>query len=531
LGAGLSDHYQIRQFAELAGVTVKALHHYDRLGLLRPKRSRTGYRVYWAQDLETLEQIIALKFLGLPLRQIGAVLKRPPMKWRDTLRLQRQALEERRELLGRAIRAISVAEETTDPEGHADAGMMKKVIEVIEMQDSLEPMKKYYSDESWKQYRHYYEAGPSAEWRKLYRDAQSLLGENPASPAAQELVTRWTELARRAHSGDPQALTDSPEAWMDRANWPEAMKARAEELGVEKVLAFVQRAEFAARKQFFSDEAWGKLAELRKSSEMDTTEWKIRAELFHELDAASGEDPAGERAQALVARWNEQLERVTGGDAEIKQAMLNGWSYRRQWPESQRWRVERLHLLTWDRFEKAADFLDRARAATDSRELAVLKGTPQPMLKERLIREFDEEMAATRRMLERVPEGQISWRPHKRAFTLGRLANHVAAIPGVASVFLRRTGRRPPEAETKADLLVFFDKNVQDCREQLATMGEDRLAGSMQVLPGVEKPVWEVLRGRGLMNHLIHHRGQLSLYLRMLGEAVPGTYGPSADEK
>jgi uncharacterized damage-inducible protein DinB len=153
------------------------------------------------------------------------------------------------------------------------------------------------------------------------------------------------------------------------------------------------------------------------------------------------------------------------------------------------------------------------------------------MLKQRLIKEFDEEMLATRRMLERVPDKQFSWRPHERAFTLGRLANHIAAIPGIASVFLRRSGRLPPEAETTADLLAIFERNVHACREQLTAMSEDRLAGSMQVNPGVEKPVWEVLRGRGLMNHLIHHRGQLSLYLRILGEAVPGLYGPSADEK
>ncbi|MBV8733080.1 MAG: MerR family transcriptional regulator, partial [Acidobacteriia bacterium] len=464
----MSDHYQIRQFAELAGVTVKALHHYDRLGLLRPKRSRAGYRVYYTQDLETLEQIVALKFLGLPLKQIGAVLKRPALKWRDTLRLQRDALEERRELLGRAIRAITIAEEATGPEGRADTGVLKKVIEVIGMQNNVEAMKKYYADESWEQYRRYYEEGPSAEWRKLYSDAKSLLGDDPVSPAAQELVARWNELARRAHSGDPEALTDSPEAWMDRANWPETLQARAAELGVEKVRALVQRAEFASRKQFFSDQAWEKLTELTKSSVMTTTEWKARAELFRELEEASGEDPAGERAQALVARWKEQLERVTGGDAEITQAMLNGWSHRKQWPESQRWRVERLHLMTWERFEKAADFLDRAREAKDGRELDALKGAPQPMLKERLIKEFDEEMLATRRMLERVPGGEFSWRPHERAFTLGKLANHVAAIPGIASVFLRRTGGKPPEAETKADLLAVFDKNVHDCREQLA---------------------------------------------------------------
>jgi uncharacterized damage-inducible protein DinB len=73
--------------------------------------------------------------------------------------------------------------------------------------------------------------------------------------------------------------------------------------------------------------------------------------------------------------------------------------------------------------------------------------------------------------------------------------------------------------------------NVATCREVLAGMSDDRLAGNMLVTPTVEKPLWAVLRGRGLMNHLIHHRGQLSVYLRLLDVAVPGMYGPSADEK
>ena len=66
--------YRIREFAELAGVTVRALHHYDRLGLLKPRRTQTGYRVYSAKDLETLEQIVALKFIGLPLDKIKLLL-------------------------------------------------------------------------------------------------------------------------------------------------------------------------------------------------------------------------------------------------------------------------------------------------------------------------------------------------------------------------------------------------------------------------------------------------------------------------
>src|SRR5262245_42107077 len=101
----LSGFYQIHEFAELAGVTVKALHHYDRLGLLKPKRAAGGYRMYAERDLERLEQIIALKFLGVSLKQIKLVLDRPALELSETLRLQRGALEEKQELLSRAIRA------------------------------------------------------------------------------------------------------------------------------------------------------------------------------------------------------------------------------------------------------------------------------------------------------------------------------------------------------------------------------------------------------------------------------------------
>jgi DNA-binding transcriptional MerR regulator len=138
----LSRHYKVREFANLAGVTVKALHHYDRLGLLKPGRTEAGHCVYRDHDLETLEQIIALKFLGLPLKEIGAVLKRPALKLPDTLRRQRQALEDRQELLGRAIRA---AEESLLSGKPADLALLKNIIEVIDMQDGINVMKKSYS--------------------------------------------------------------------------------------------------------------------------------------------------------------------------------------------------------------------------------------------------------------------------------------------------------------------------------------------------------------------------------------------------
>jgi DNA-binding transcriptional MerR regulator len=77
----------VHEFAELAGVTVKALHHYDRLGLLKPQRNDAGYRVYSLADLERLEQIVALKFLGLPLKQIKILLERDALQLPNALRL------------------------------------------------------------------------------------------------------------------------------------------------------------------------------------------------------------------------------------------------------------------------------------------------------------------------------------------------------------------------------------------------------------------------------------------------------------
>lgn len=102
--------YQPRQFAELAGVTVRALHYYDRLDLLKPRRTNSGYRLYCAEDLERLEQIVALKFVGLPLKQIKFLLDRDKSGFLEALRMQRRVLEEKRRLLDSAISAIQNVE-------------------------------------------------------------------------------------------------------------------------------------------------------------------------------------------------------------------------------------------------------------------------------------------------------------------------------------------------------------------------------------------------------------------------------------
>src|ERR1700692_859848 len=91
----LSRLFHVHEFAELAGVTVKALHHYDRLGLLKPTRTDAGYRMYADADLERLEHILALKFLGFSLKQVRAILERTTLELAEALRWQRKALEDK----------------------------------------------------------------------------------------------------------------------------------------------------------------------------------------------------------------------------------------------------------------------------------------------------------------------------------------------------------------------------------------------------------------------------------------------------
>ena len=126
--------YKVREFAEFTGVTVKALHHYDRMGLLKPRRTAARYRIYTERDLEPLEQIVMLKFLGLPLKQIRAVLSRTAFTLPEALRLQRLALEEKQRVLVRAISAIRDAEKEIRPGESADPAVLKRLITAIDLQ-------------------------------------------------------------------------------------------------------------------------------------------------------------------------------------------------------------------------------------------------------------------------------------------------------------------------------------------------------------------------------------------------------------
>jgi len=159
-----------------------------------------------------------------------------------------------------------------------------------------------------------------------------------------------------------------------------------------------------------------------------------------------------------------------------------------------------------------------------------------------LLPEFDHEMQTTRRVLERVPESNYDWKPHEKSMTIGRLAGHLAELPGWVPVTLDREkfdmatdGAQFPSltATSQKSLLDAFDKNVAAARKTIAAASDEQLMKNWSFLHG-GKPVFTmprvaVLRGF-TMNHIIHHRGQLSVYLRLRNVPVPSIYGPSADE-
>jgi uncharacterized damage-inducible protein DinB len=160
-----------------------------------------------------------------------------------------------------------------------------------------------------------------------------------------------------------------------------------------------------------------------------------------------------------------------------------------------------------------------------------------------LLPEFDQEMAATRRMLERVPAAKHDWQPHKKSMTLGRLASHLAEMPdwAVKTCTVDELDVAPKDGPafeptvfaTNAELLAAFDGNIALARDHVSKTNDGDWMRDWSLLVGGETiftmPKIGVMRSM-VMNHIIHHRGQLSVYLRLLGVALPPVYGPTADE-
>lgn len=286
----MSNLYKIHAFAELSGVTVKALHHYDRLGLLKPQRAASGYRLYSERDLERLEQIVALKFLGFPLKQIKVVLGRTALELPDALRVQRRILAEKQALLARAMRAIQEAEAALESGQPADLGMLKRLIGGIEMENEAVEMKKYYSEEGWLKLQSHLSEELWQEWKDLYGDLETMLGEDPGSEKAQALAARWMELSRRTSGGDAEVRQGMMNSWADHGNWPAKIREGTEVRHPEKIAAFIAKAINAHKKKYYSEEAWAKLNE--RSTEEEARLGVAWNRLFVDVDAALGETPA-----------------------------------------------------------------------------------------------------------------------------------------------------------------------------------------------------------------------------------------------
>lgn len=157
---------------------------------------------------------------------------------------------------------------------------------------------------------------------------------------------------------------------------------------------------------------------------------------------------------------------------------------------------------------------------------------------ESIATEFRDEMPSTRRVLERIPQDKLGWKPHGKSRSLGELAMHVANIPGMAERILSSeefaVGSAPVTTPTRTeDILSAFDKNALTGQSVLSAMTEETAMGEWRlVFKGKE-----IMRKRriaalrtNVLNHLYHHRGQLSVYLRLLEVPVPSVYGPTADE-
>jgi DNA-binding transcriptional MerR regulator len=317
----MSSFYKAREFAGLAGVTVRALHHYDRIGLLKPLRSSSGYRLYSLADLERLEQITALKFLGIPLGEIKTLLESSPLTLGESLDLQRRALIEKRDTVTRAIHAIEAAEKLVRSGKVTDASVLKKIIEVIEMQPEENFIRKYYTEEAWaRRSQIMAEIPPETRerrkeaWRQLSLKVESALDLDPASEDAQILTRQWVLLVEAGTGGDSGIKAAAITAWKDHQNWPlDARDALLVRFGlsagsdreesmqrVEKVGKFIGQA--IGRKYYGALEVTRRALIDKSSRDRSSERW---VDLFRDVEASLTEDPAGEKAQALAVRWTE----------------------------------------------------------------------------------------------------------------------------------------------------------------------------------------------------------------------------------
>jgi uncharacterized damage-inducible protein DinB len=162
----------------------------------------------------------------------------------------------------------------------------------------------------------------------------------------------------------------------------------------------------------------------------------------------------------------------------------------------------------------------------------------QVTISDTLAAEFQQEAATTRQLLERLPEDKLSWQPHDKSMPLGRLATHIAELPSWTKITLKQDvldveGFNPTILESVPEILELFDKNTAECLATLADTPDEEYSKTWAMRQG-DKEVFSAPKGAVMrsfvMNHLVHHRGQLTVFLRLNDVPLPMTYGPSADD-
>jgi DNA-binding transcriptional MerR regulator len=240
--------FRIQQFAALANVTVRTLHHYDRLGLLKPAlRSANGYRLYRMEDLGQLERILVLRYLGLSLREIADLLATggPDSEHSLPSTLARQAtvLRERRAGIDRVLKAIERAQQQLRTDAEPDWPLYQTILKEIHMQESQNWLDTYYSPEgqdalyerraAWTPELR---ADFGAKWQALYADIQSALdrGIEPTGEEGRALAARWIALAELFTLGKPELTDGLRRLYADRKNWPDDATADKLRAGMPK---------------------------------------------------------------------------------------------------------------------------------------------------------------------------------------------------------------------------------------------------------------------------------------------------------
>ena len=243
----LTMAYRVGEFATLTGVTVRALQHYDRLGLLKPSRTQSGHRVYADADKQRVRHILALRAIGMPLQQIAELLDAPSARLGEALQTQRARLEQSRTGIEDAIRALRQVDAASD----STEGPLDRLASAVDMQDAVEAMRGYFSDEAWTKWgEQYFYDWPTAAWRVLFRDIEASLDQDPASDRAQELLDRATTLWDGSIGSDPtlsRAVREGyGKAWQARDRWPRELQRRYAEFRIEAIAKFLGEAAMAS---------------------------------------------------------------------------------------------------------------------------------------------------------------------------------------------------------------------------------------------------------------------------------------------